>query len=160
MRKLSLAWCEPRVQGVGGSNPPSPIFSYSLIRPFCPLLAFFDSCLMDEPEDQGSGIVRRAGGLSAFERHATFYLMNRHIASRGEFLLRLHIERLPEGKYLATTDALPDLLAQGDTLDQAIEFARDVARKLLESYREHGDPIPSSLRPASDRLEVDTAFAL
>jgi antitoxin HicB len=87
-------------------------------------------------------------------------LMNRNIDSQGEFLLRLHVERLPEGKYLATTDALPDLLAQGDTLEEAIEIARDVARKLLESYPEHGDPIPSSLRPASDSLEVDTAFAL
>ena len=112
-------------------------------------------------ENQGKRIIWRTGaGLSAGERHGTLLGMNTHVRAEGEFLLRLHVERLPEGKYLATTEALPDLLAQGDTLDEAIEIARDVARKLLESYCEHGDPIPSSLKPASDSLEVDTAFAL
>ncbi|NQS97840.1 MAG: type II toxin-antitoxin system HicB family antitoxin [candidate division Zixibacteria bacterium] len=63
----------------------------------------------------------------------------------SEKLLKLKIERLPEGFFLATSDVLPGLIAQGRTLNETLEIARDVARKLLESYREHGDSLPQSL---------------
>lgn len=49
-----------------------------------------------------------------------------------ERLVRLHIERLPEGPYLATSDEVQGLVAQGRTIAETIEIARDVARKLLE----------------------------
>ena len=32
------------------------------------------------------------------------------------------------------------------TVAEAVEIARDVARKLIESYREHGDPLPKGLQ--------------
>ena len=86
--------------------------------------------------------------------------MSKHLASEGEYVLHLRVERQPEGVFLATSRDLPDLLAQGTTLDETIETARDVARKLIESYREHGDPIPRSLKRGSGPLEVDTAFAV
>jgi len=53
-----------------------------------------------------------------------------------ERVVRIHIERLPEGVYLATTDDLPGLVAQGRTVSEALEIARDVARKLLEAREE------------------------
>ena len=59
----------------------------------------------------------------------------------NEILIRLHVECLPEGGYLATSDDLPGLLAQGRTMQETMEIAQDVARKLIESYREHGDPL-------------------
>jgi predicted RNase H-like HicB family nuclease len=49
-----------------------------------------------------------------------------------ERLVRLHIERLPEGPYLATSDEVQGLVAQGRTIAETVEIARDVARKLLE----------------------------
>ncbi|MCI2429574.1 type II toxin-antitoxin system HicB family antitoxin [Candidatus Acetothermia bacterium] len=64
----------------------------------------------------------------------------------SEVLIRLQIEALPEGVYLATSEDLPGLLAQGRTVAEAIEIAQDVARKLIEPYQEHGDPLPPSLR--------------
>jgi predicted RNase H-like HicB family nuclease len=87
-------------------------------------------------------------------------MMSKHVYSDGEYLLRLHVGKLPEGKYLATSDDLPDLLAQGSTLDETIDYARDLARKLLESYREHGESLPLTLRAATKHVEVDTVFAL
>ena len=60
----------------------------------------------------------------------------------SEIIFSLHIEKLPEGYYLATSNDLPGLVAQGRTINETIEIARDVARKLIESYREHGDKIP------------------
>ncbi|QSA96167.1 type II toxin-antitoxin system HicB family antitoxin [Methylococcus sp. EFPC2] len=50
-----------------------------------------------------------------------------------EMLVNLHIERLPEGLYLATSDEVQGLVAQGRTLQETLEIARDVAKKLLES---------------------------
>ena len=52
---------------------------------------------------------------------------------RLERIVNLHIERLPEGVYLATSDDVPGLVAQGRTVSETLDIARDVARKLLEA---------------------------
>jgi len=43
------------------------------------------------------------------------------------------IEKLPEGVYLATSEDVPGLVAQGRTATETMEIARDVAKKLLEA---------------------------
>jgi predicted RNase H-like HicB family nuclease len=50
-----------------------------------------------------------------------------------EHMIQLHIEKLPEGVYLATSDDVQGLVAQGRTIQETIEIARDVAKKLIES---------------------------
>ena len=50
-----------------------------------------------------------------------------------EHMIQIHIERLPEGHYLATSDDIQGLVAQGRTVQETLEIARDVARKLMES---------------------------
>ena len=42
-----------------------------------------------------------------------------------ERVINLHIERLPEGVWLATSDDVPGLVAQGRTIQETIEIARD-----------------------------------
>ena len=49
-----------------------------------------------------------------------------------EKIIKIHLEKLPEGPYLATSDDIQGLVAQGSTASEAIEIARDVARKLIE----------------------------
>lgn len=56
-----------------------------------------------------------------------------------ERLLRLHVERLPEGIYLATSEDVQGLVAQGRTLAETLEIARDVARRLLEAQAERNE---------------------
>jgi len=51
----------------------------------------------------------------------------------GERIVRIHIEKLPEGVYLATSDDIQGLVAQGKTIAETLEIARDVAQKLLEA---------------------------
>ena len=58
-----------------------------------------------------------------------------------EKIATLHIEKLPEGVYLATSDDIPGLVAQGRTIAETLEIARDVARKLLEAQNERHNPI-------------------
>ena len=50
-----------------------------------------------------------------------------------EKIININIEKLPEGYYLATSDDIQGLIAQGRTVAETIEIARDVAKKLLEA---------------------------
>ena len=63
----------------------------------------------------------------------------------SEVTIGLHVERLEEGGYVATSLDVPGLVAQGRTLTETVEIAQGLARKLLESCIEHGDPIPPVL---------------
>lgn len=60
-----------------------------------------------------------------------------------EYAIHLKLEQVENGEYLGTSADLPGLVAQGRTAAETLEIAQDVAKKLLESYREHGDPLPS-----------------
>jgi len=71
----------------------------------------------------------------------------------NEYTIHLKIEHLPEGEYLATCDDLPGLVAQGRTISEAVEIAQDVAKKLIESYIEHGDKLPDTLKKITDENE-------
>ena len=53
-----------------------------------------------------------------------------------ERIVNIHVERLPEGFYLATSDEIQGLIAQGRTVAETMEIARDVARRLLEAQQE------------------------
>ncbi|MCX6277709.1 MAG: DUF1902 domain-containing protein [Bacteroidetes bacterium] len=53
-----------------------------------------------------------------------------------ERVVNLHIEKLPEGFYLATSDNIQGLVAQGRTIAETLEIAKDVAKKLIEAQVE------------------------
>jgi predicted RNase H-like HicB family nuclease len=66
-----------------------------------------------------------------------------------ERVIRVHVEKLPEGVYLATSDDIQGLVAQGRTVTETLEIARDVARKLIEAREErtaavHLEPVGES----------------
>jgi predicted RNase H-like HicB family nuclease len=50
-----------------------------------------------------------------------------------ERIVRIHIEKLPEGVYLAISEDVQGLVGQGRTITETLEIARDVARKLIEA---------------------------
>jgi len=66
-----------------------------------------------------------------------------------EKIVNLHIEKLPEGFYLATSDNIQGLIAQGRTITETLEIARDVAKKLLEAQEEEQI---NNLAPVSDNF--------
>jgi antitoxin HicB len=74
-----------------------------------------------------------------------------------QYSIRVHIEEVENGQYVATSDEIPGLVAQGRTIEEAMEIAHDVAMRLLESYREHGDPLPDGLRRAKPGSDLDIA---
>ena len=73
-----------------------------------------------------------------------------------EHLIQLHIEKLPEGVYLATSDEVQGLVAQGRTIQETIEIARDIAKKLIESQSETG---ATKLHPARESFDYAMVVA-
>ena len=53
-----------------------------------------------------------------------------------EHIINLHVEKLPEGIYLATCDDIQGLVAQGRTIAETIEIARDIVGILIEAQRQ------------------------
>jgi predicted RNase H-like HicB family nuclease len=66
-----------------------------------------------------------------------------------EVAVRVRVEELPEGVFLATSDEVQGLVAQGRTISEALDIARDVARRLIEARRERDGVTP--LPAPSDR---------
>jgi len=61
--------------------------------------------------------------------HKSKYVLNMLECER---VVRLHITHLPEGVYLATSEDIQGLVAQGRTVAETVEIARDIARKLTQ----------------------------
>jgi predicted RNase H-like HicB family nuclease len=55
------------------------------------------------------------------------------------YYIQLDIEKLPEGYFLATSEQVQGLVAQGNTINETIEIAKDIARKILEARKEMSD---------------------
>jgi len=70
--------------------------------------------------------------------------------------INLHIEKLTEGYYLATSDSIQGLVAQGRTIAETIEIAKDVAKKLIEAQE---DQI-SSLNPFEDSFDYPLVIGI
>ena len=56
---------------------------------------------------------------------------------------KINIKKLHEGVYLATSKDIQGLVAQGRTIEETIEIARDVAKKLIEAQEEKLLHLPS-----------------
>ncbi|MBL7988661.1 MAG: DUF1902 domain-containing protein [Chlorobi bacterium] len=73
-------------------------------------------------------------------------------------IIQLHLEKLPEGLWLATSNDVQGLIAQGRTISEAIEIARDVARKLIELQSgEEGSMIGT---PVAESLDYPVVLEL
>jgi antitoxin HicB len=53
-------------------------------------------------------------------------------------------EPAEEGGYIVRFPSLPDLITEGDTLDEAREMAADLLQSYLELLHERGRPLPPS----------------
>ncbi len=74
-----------------------------------------------------------------------------------EKILNIYIEKLPEGFYLATSDNIQGLIAQGRTIAETLEIARDVAKKLLEAQ---ADEEINNLVPVSNSFNYPLVISV
>jgi predicted RNase H-like HicB family nuclease len=67
----------------------------------------------------------------------------------------------PEGAFTVTVPILPGCITVGDTVEEALENAKDAIRLFLESLAAHGEEIPEEIAPAQlatvDVQEADVA---
>src|SRR5947209_17394613 len=79
------------------------------------------------------------------------------------YKLPLVFEPQPEGGYTVTSPLLPELITEGDTVEDALENVRDALAAVLELYQEDGRALPPNLviseegtvRAAVRRLGLD-----
>jgi predicted RNase H-like HicB family nuclease len=75
-----------------------------------------------------------------------------------EYSYAVLFEPAEEGGYVVTCPALPGLVTEGDTLEEARTMADDAIRTYLESLRKDGLPIPPDreikLEPVKETIRV------
>jgi antitoxin HicB len=81
------------------------------------------------------------------------YNRNRAMSERRYTVL---FEPAEEGGYVGTCPALPGLVTEGDTLDQAREMVRDAIRGYLGSLRKDGLPAPDDIKLFDDPVKEET----
>jgi predicted RNase H-like HicB family nuclease len=76
--------------------------------------------------------------------------------------LEIEVKELKEGgdyQYMATSPDLPGLIVVGDTADEVLALAPQVASALIASLKAAGDPLPETVHavtslPFSSRVTV------
>src|SRR4051794_14436468 len=60
----------------------------------------------------------------------------------------------PEGGFTVTSPALPGLVTEGDSVEDALEHVEDALRATLELYEDTGRPVPHGLVQDPDAGEI------
>ena len=77
-----------------------------------------------------------------------------------EYRYTVVFEPAEEGGYVVTVPALPGLVTEGDTLEEARAMAKDAIRGYLESLQKHGENIPLEQgEPVTERILVSLSRA-
>jgi len=59
-----------------------------------------------------------------------------------------------EGGYVVTCPALPGVVTEGDSLEEARAMAQEAVRAYLESLQKDGLPIPADRPPLKEEIRV------
>jgi antitoxin HicB len=62
-----------------------------------------------------------------------------------DYIIPLQFTAQPEGGYTVTSPVLPELITEGDTLEEAQANVRDAFDAVAELYAEHGRSLPASI---------------
>jgi antitoxin HicB len=77
---------------------------------------------------------------------------------KNEYSFTVLFEPAEEGGYIVTCPALPGLITEGETLEEARAMAKDAIKGYLESLRKDGLPIPPNkaiqLEPVKEELKI------
>lgn len=60
----------------------------------------------------------------------------------------------PEGGYTVLVPALPEVVTEGETRDEALANAREAIEAVLDMYREEGWEIPEDVRIEIEHLTI------
>ena len=69
---------------------------------------------------------------------------------------KILLKKEPEGGCTVLVPSLPGCITYGDTLDEAIEKAKEAIEVYIESLKAHGEEIPTEENLLEYTLSVDT----
>jgi len=70
------------------------------------------------------------------------------------YKLPLILTPQPEGGYVVTSPVLPELLTEGDSLEEAIGNVRDALKAVVEIYEDLGKPLPTDLYQETSEIDA------
>jgi antitoxin HicB len=81
-------------------------------------------------------------------------IIGESMSAMTEYRYTVLFEPAEEGGFVATCPALPGLVTEGDTLEEARQMAHDAIRGYLESLHKDGQPIPIDRPPLKEEVLV------
>ena len=70
---------------------------------------------------------------------------------QGQIRLLLHLDPQPEGGFTVTCPLLPELITEGDTVEEVLVNVRDALAAVIELYEDFERPLPDGLsHPVAD----------
>lgn len=78
--------------------------------------------------------------------------------ANGNYTFTMLFEPAEEGGYVVTCPALPGLVTEGDTMEEARHMAEDALRLYVETLIEDGLPIPSDKILIAQPIEIAVAL--
>ena len=69
---------------------------------------------------------------------------------------RINLRKEEEGGYTVLVPALPGCITYGETIDEAIEMAKEAIELYVEELQDHGEIVPDD----SNMLEYSLNFAI
>ncbi len=60
------------------------------------------------------------------------------------YKIPLMLSPQPEGGYTVTSPVVPELVTEGDTLEEALDNAKDALAAVIEAYKELGRSLPTN----------------
>jgi len=78
------------------------------------------------------------------------------------YKLPLILEPQPEGGYVVTCPLLPELITEGDTVQEALQNANDALAAIVDALKQLNRPLPPALQSAKkgSPLWVETVLAV
>lgn len=78
------------------------------------------------------------------------------------YKLPLILDPQPEGAYVVTCPLVPELVTEGETVEEAVRHANDALGALIEGFAALERPLPAALRPFTEQepIWLETALAV
>ena len=70
---------------------------------------------------------------------------------------RINLRREPEGGYTVFVPSLPGCITYGETVDEAIEMAKEAIGLYIEELEDRGEPVPDDSNTLEYSLNLATA---
>jgi len=70
---------------------------------------------------------------------------------------KIHLHKQSEGGFTVTVPSLPGCITEGDTIDEALEMAKEAIALYIEELRSRGEEIPDDRNTFEYSLIMETA---